>query len=665
MPDYNEVLNRPFTASEIKKVILSLKNSKASSPYDNILNEYIKCSKDACLQLYCKLFNVILTSGIVPDTWCTGVVVPIFKNKGDPSNPDNYRGITILSCLGKLFTSVLNARINIFLEETGLLAEEQAGFRKNYSTVDHIFSLKMLIDLYLSKKKRLFCSFIDYRKAFDSINRSALWKKMLDHSIDGKVLRVIHNIYEKAKSCIKLNNSLSDTFVSNLGVRQGENLSPILFSIFLNDLTAHMSDNSPSLECLSSQINEQLSENDVGIFLKLNLLLYADDTVILAETHEGLQQALDGMSDYCRLWKLSVNTEKTKVVVFSRGKLRNKPVFHFNNSPLEAVDDFSYLGVKFNYNGKFGKTKKHLTDQARKAMFKVMTNIRKLCLPVDIQLQMFDSMLSPILLYGVEVWGCENIAVISQFQLKFYKYILNLKMSTPNSMVLGELGASPIENSIKARILNFWGRLVHGKPNKICSVLYRTMFNLHEKGIIHCQWIAKVKTILNDLGCTNYWLSQSIPNLDTFKSRIKTLLNDQCLQNWNSSVNVSPKLLNYRIFKTELKLEKYLTCLPKNLSLELCKFRCLNSKIPIEKGRFLGIEREQRLCTFCDKHELGDEFHYLFNCSFLSNERRKYLPFDMYQTPNIIKFKNLMNSTDVHTLTKLALFVKSIMQKIK
>ena len=174
-----------------------MKNNKASSPKDNLVNEYIKYSKDVFLPLYCKLFNIILETGIVPDIWCTGVILPIYKKKGDASNPDNYRGITILSCLGKLFTSVLNNRSNTFLENTGLLAEEQAGFRKNYSTVDHIFSLKMLIDIYLSKKKRLYCSFIDYQKAFDSINRTALWRKLLDHNVDGNALRVIHNIYDK------------------------------------------------------------------------------------------------------------------------------------------------------------------------------------------------------------------------------------------------------------------------------------------------------------------------------------------------------------------------------------------------------------------------------------------------------------------------------------
>ena len=97
--------------------------------------------------------------------------LPIYKNKGDIGDPDDYKGITILSCFGKGFTAVLNQRWNNYLESTGLLIEEQAGFRKHYSTTDHIFSLKMLVDFHLYKKKRLYCAFIDYRKAFDCTAR--------------------------------------------------------------------------------------------------------------------------------------------------------------------------------------------------------------------------------------------------------------------------------------------------------------------------------------------------------------------------------------------------------------------------------------------------------------------------------------------------------------
>ena len=104
------------------------------------------------LPIYCKLFNVISNTGIIPEAWSKGTILPIYKNKGDINDLDNYRGITILSCFGKLFTAVFNQRLNSYLESTGLLIEEQAGFRKHYSTADHIFSLKMLIDYYLYKR---------------------------------------------------------------------------------------------------------------------------------------------------------------------------------------------------------------------------------------------------------------------------------------------------------------------------------------------------------------------------------------------------------------------------------------------------------------------------------------------------------------------------------
>ena len=105
------------------------------------------------LSTFTKLFIILFTSGFIPDSWSQGIISPIYKNKGDKSSPDNYRGITLLSCFGKLFISILNNRLNNYLENMSILAEEQAGFRKGYSTTDHIFNLKCLIDLYLFRGK--------------------------------------------------------------------------------------------------------------------------------------------------------------------------------------------------------------------------------------------------------------------------------------------------------------------------------------------------------------------------------------------------------------------------------------------------------------------------------------------------------------------------------
>ena len=147
----DEILNSVITSEEISRCIDRLNNGKASG-LDRILNEYIKSTKPTFITTYVKLFNMILDSGCFPEQWSTSMISPIYKSKGDRSNPQNYRPITILSCLGKLFTSILNGRLNDYLEDS--ILENQAGFRKNYSTLDHIFSMHAFIELLKSQKKK-------------------------------------------------------------------------------------------------------------------------------------------------------------------------------------------------------------------------------------------------------------------------------------------------------------------------------------------------------------------------------------------------------------------------------------------------------------------------------------------------------------------------------
>ena len=167
----NEELNRDFNVDEIEKLIKKLKTGK-SCGIDNIINEYLKKCPTSMKNAIVSLFNLVLKSGIVPSDWCIGIIIPLFKNKGDINDVNNYRGITLLSVLGKLFTSAINQRLTKFLEGISALGEDQAGFREGYSTLNHIFVLHCIIDFYLQKKKRLYCAFIDYSKAFDLINRS-------------------------------------------------------------------------------------------------------------------------------------------------------------------------------------------------------------------------------------------------------------------------------------------------------------------------------------------------------------------------------------------------------------------------------------------------------------------------------------------------------------
>lgn len=223
-PNNNDILEAPFTPEEIVKVIKTLKNNK-SVGIDGIMNEYIKATQALMVKVYTKLFNNILDTGELPSSWLTGLIVPIYKNKGDACSPDNYRGISLLSCLGKMFTTMVNNRLTDYANEQKLISENQAGFRKHYSTTDQIFVLKAIIDIYKHRKKKLYCGFVDFKKAFDCIWRAGLWIKLIENGITGKILKLIINMYKGIKSCVLIKGQQSDFFSCSAGLRQGENLS--------------------------------------------------------------------------------------------------------------------------------------------------------------------------------------------------------------------------------------------------------------------------------------------------------------------------------------------------------------------------------------------------------------------------------------------------------
>ena len=189
MSDANPSLNEPFKDQDILKAIKQLKNNKAAG-HDQILNDFFKNSPPTFIPIYTRLFNLLLVSGQVPDDWCLSGIMSIYKSKGSANDPNNYRGISLLSCLGKLFTSCINNRLTDFVKKNDIIGPEQAGFKSDFSTIDHLFVLKSLADVYLSKRKRLYCCFVDYKKAFDTVNRSKLWTKLLLSGISGRILDV-------------------------------------------------------------------------------------------------------------------------------------------------------------------------------------------------------------------------------------------------------------------------------------------------------------------------------------------------------------------------------------------------------------------------------------------------------------------------------------------
>ena len=288
-------LNMPILDSEVIWAVKELKCGKSCGE-DLVLNEFFIHGKDHLVEFITPLFNFIFDSGHFPDQWSNGLLVPLHKF-GNYSSPNNFRGITLLSMLGKLFTRVINNRLDKWAEAYGVYIEAQFGFRSGRGTVDCIYVLHMLIEKFLQSGKRLYSFFIDYSKAFDYVVHENLWYKLLQCGLKGKILNIIMSMYRCVRSKVYSNGQVSESFACKLGVRQGECLSPFLFAVYVNDLEYNMRNTGAGV-----------TVNDMKIFL----LLYADDAVIFSEISTGLQSGVNELQKYCERWKLTLNTTKSR-----------------------------------------------------------------------------------------------------------------------------------------------------------------------------------------------------------------------------------------------------------------------------------------------------------------------------------------------------------------
>ena len=292
-------MDAPISLQEICLSAKKLKRNKASAG-DSISNEIIKIAVDFCAPHFVRLFNLILSGGVFPKKWAEGFVVPIYKTGGH-FDPENYRGICISSCLGKFFTLILNSRFNTLLERY-ILNECQIGFRRGFRTSDHVLVLKTLIDSYKNKKRPLFACFIDFRKAYDSVWREGLFYKLMQYGCSKNFVRVLLSMYSSVRVAVKLNAGVTPFFTSNIGLKQGCNLSPTLFNVFINDIP----------ELFTPTACDPVHLGDT----KVSCLLYADDLVLLSQSDSGLQESLVKLECFVKKWKLKVNLKKSKILIF-------------------------------------------------------------------------------------------------------------------------------------------------------------------------------------------------------------------------------------------------------------------------------------------------------------------------------------------------------------
>ncbi len=220
-------LSYSITEEEIATAVKKLKCGKASGP-DGITSEIIKACCPVLLPYFRNLFNQILNAGTYPDAWGQGIVTSIHK-KGSTLDPNNYRGITVSSCPGKVFGTILKKRLNKYCDENNIIDDRQSSHRKKSRTTDNLFILRTLIEKYcITKNEGLFVGFIDFKKAFDSIWHEALFLKLLEKGIGGPFYNIVKDMYTNSTSVVKNSTGeLSDKIPVNRGVRQGD----VLYSL--------------------------------------------------------------------------------------------------------------------------------------------------------------------------------------------------------------------------------------------------------------------------------------------------------------------------------------------------------------------------------------------------------------------------------------------------
>ena len=318
-----------ITMQEVRQGLKRMKKGKAVG-FDEIPSEVLY--SEHCIAFLRKLFSKCFETGKVPSSWGKGIINPIQKTSCDDSrDPSNYRGITITSSVYKLYCNILNERLSQWVENNNKLTDSQNGFRKTRSTIDQLSTLTNIIETRKLQKKQTFVCFVDFRKAYDTINRNILWQKLNKIGINGKFFNSLKSSYEHVNCSVRINGHYTDWFDVSSGLKQGCLLSPQIFNLYLNDLTL------------------DLEEAGLGIDIdgvNVSSLLYADDLALVAETEDNLQRLLDILSNWCNKNKMQANLDKTKVVNFrNKSTSKTERRFLFNTQSIEIASSYKYLGL--------------------------------------------------------------------------------------------------------------------------------------------------------------------------------------------------------------------------------------------------------------------------------------------------------------------------------
>jgi hypothetical protein len=644
----DDLVNKDISLIEVEDAVDDLVTNKAPG-IDGIDNDILKKSKLVIAPMLCSLFNKLLEKGCYPEEWCSAIIVPIYK-KGDVRDANNYRGVSLLSCISKLFTKVLNKRLNDWAIENDKMFDVQGGFTKGKSTTDQIFVFQTLVSKYLNKEKgRFYSVFIDFSKAFDSVPHQHLFYSLISRDLHGRVINLLRNMYSKLRSCVLINDGyLCDDFSCSIGTRQGCMISPFLFVFYLNELI-HLAEEE---HCQGIYVSEEHPN--------VNMLLYADDIVIVGDHIGRVQKLLNTLSKFCSNWGLQVNMQKSKFMVFRNGGIIKKnEVLYYNGIRLKYVTYYKYLGVLISTRLSWSPAQVTLSLQASKALHVISEVNYKCDYSFSVACDLFDKCIVPILTYGSEIWGVSVHNSIESLHNKFCKMQLGVGSSTPTPAVLGECGRDHMYIACLCKCIKYWLKLISLPADSLLGSCYAILYRQSLSG--KTNWASKIRDILFRYGFGWIWENQNVIDVYSFLKIFTERVKDCELQSWSSEINEVSKLRTYCLFKDVRSCEMYLSMsIPRKLRVSLARFRTGSHRLEMEIGRHHNIRPEGRLCKLClleNVTAIEDEIHVLFHCSAYKEIRESY-NFSTYST--LFDFVTLMKNNDQNVIVNLANFIYSM-----
>ena len=371
----------PVTVNEINTIILNLKNT--TKKLHEIPVQLFKGLSKILSKPITELVNASIGSGVFPECLKQSKVVPIYK-KGDRNTMANYRPISILPTMSKIFEKCISNRLITFLNKYDVIFPRQFGFRTGRSTADAFLSMVEYVYSCLNRKEHCIGVFIDLKKAFDTVNHEILLGKLERSGIRGLPLRWMASYLKDRRQCVTIDGKCSSQRIINIGIPQGSILGPQLFLLYVNDLP--------------------------NVSSKLRSILYADDTTLLANNsdYSTLTQCINDELPKLYQWtianRLTVSLDKTYSMLFSnRDSHLEKEDIYWNNETVKYKEIEEFLGLTIDHKLKFTD---HIYFVCKKLSKTVGILYRlKGFVPCNVLVSLYYSLAYPYLLYANVVWG--------------------------------------------------------------------------------------------------------------------------------------------------------------------------------------------------------------------------------------------------------------------